>query len=172
MQAISDLESDSPDVRRAATQRVLSARDVPHDQIRAIAEKHIAGPKKGTAKDAILLLGKLNSQSSIDWLLDHLTFDVFYKEMKRPQPPADRFPAVKALIDIGLPAIDPLLARAAASSDPDFHTAAAAVLLGVLGPRGAARRLQAEAASRPTGAAPKSGLAQTLEQVRQQAALD
>jgi len=97
---------------------------------------------------------------------------VFYKEMKRPQPPADRFPAVKALIDIGLPAIDPLLARAAASSDPDFHAAAAAVLLGVLGPRGAARRLQAEAASRPTGAAPKSGLAQTLEQVRQQAALD
>src|SRR5215831_2643361 len=125
MQAISDLESDSPDARRAAKERILSARDVPHDDIRALAEKYMSGPKKGTAKDAILLLGKLNSTSSIDWLLDHLTFEVFYKETKRPQPPADRFPAVEALIDIGLPAIDPLLARAATEDDPEFHTAAA-----------------------------------------------
>ena len=171
MQAISDLESDSPEIRYAATERILSTRNVSHDEIRALAEKHLAGPKKGTAKDAILLLGKLNSQSSIGWLLDHLTFEVFYKETKRPQPPADRFPAVKALIDIGLPAIDPLLARAAIENDPEFHTAAAAVLVGVLGSRGASRRLRTEIGARPS-AGTTTGLANTLDQVRQQAAFD
>jgi HEAT repeat protein len=164
-QTMKDLESDSPEARRSAIERIVSKRDVPEEDIRALAEKHMQGPKKGTAKDAILLLGRLRSTSSVPWLLDRLTFSVFYKETKRPQPPADRFPAVQALIDIGLPSIKPVLARAAANNDPEVRVAAGAVLVGILGSRGAVTRLESEIAAAREPAA-KAALQATLDHLR------
>jgi HEAT repeat protein len=169
-EVIRELESDLPEIREAAKGQILAKRDVSQEDLRALAERHIGGPKKGTAKDAILLLGKLNAVQSIDWLVAHLDFEVFYKETKRTQLPSDRFPAAQALIDIGLPTIAPVLARVKVDDHPDVQVAAAAVLIGVLSARGAVRRLtgEIEAARDPTA---KTALGKTLDQVRLQASL-
>jgi hypothetical protein len=162
-----DLESDLPAVRKSAARALLSHRNVSHAHLRALAEKHIAGPKHGTAKDIILLLGKLNSTESIGWLIDHIDFNVFYKEVKRPQTWADRLPAAQALIDIGLPSIGPVLARAESDHRANFASAAAAVLIGILSERGAARRISAEIAA--SSAQPvKEALGKVLAAVRDQ----
>src|SRR5262249_43249154 len=129
-----DLESDSVELRKAAVERVLREKSLSVKEVRSIAEKHVAGlHKHGTAKDAILLLVKLRAVDEIPWLVSQLTFEVFYKETKRPQPPEDVFPAAQALIDIGQPSIQPVLDRVKGSGDHKIYLAAATVLRGVLG---------------------------------------
>jgi hypothetical protein len=163
-----ELESDSPKVRARAARAVLAHRNVSHAQLRALADKHIKSGKHGTAKDLILLLGKLNSIESIDWLIDHVPFSVFYKVTKRIQSIQDRQPAVQALIDIGLPSLGPLLERAKTDKRKEFPMAAAAVLIGVLSGRGAIRRLTAEIAAAPNQRI-KTALGKVLREAQYQA---
>jgi len=163
-----DLESDSPEVRRRAVRTLLAHRNVSHAQLRALADKHVKSGKHGTAKDVILLLGKLNSIESIDWLIDHIDFDVFYKETKRTQSIEDLYPAVQALIDIGLPSLGPLIERAKTDKRKELPMAAAAVLIGVLSARGAIRRLSALIAAASTQRI-KTALGRVLDEVRRQA---
>jgi len=63
-------------------------------------------------------------------LVEHMTVSVF---SKRPQVPDDLYPAVGALVDIGLPSIEPVVAKAAASDDPKVTRCAAVVVRLALG---------------------------------------
>jgi hypothetical protein len=88
--------------------------------------------RKGTAKTAIVLLGDLRSVRSVPLLVEYLSFGVFYKETKRVQTREDYFPAVRALIRIGNPSVEPVLKRAEGTDDATVLQNAALVIKGVL----------------------------------------
>jgi hypothetical protein len=159
------LDSESPHDRHAAVQAILKARNVSHDQIRAIADKYIStGTRAGTVKDVMIVLGRLRAVDQIPWLVDHLTFEAFYKDLKRFQTTEDLYPAVRALIEMGPKAIDPVLQRLATDAAPATQVAGAAVLRGVLGRAEAAERLKSAiaATSDPTARANLSAVAAQL----------
>lgn len=140
-----DLESDDQETRRVAMENVIRRRDVSHEDIKAIAERYIAeGRKGGTVRDALHLLGKLQARDQIPYLVSRLDYKVF--EMDRGRPPSieNMFPAAGALIDIGLPAIRPVLDRLRGETSEDALLAGAGVLQGVLGKKDAIARVEAE----------------------------
>jgi len=128
------LKSEREPERQAAVEAIVTYRN---DAINAaeqiIEEFGQHEDRKGTVKASILLLGKLQSQRSVPLLLDYLTFEVFYKASKRTQSVEDRFPAVQALVDIGLPSVDPVIDRIEKSKDGTVLVCAAKVLIGILG---------------------------------------
>jgi HEAT repeat protein len=129
-----ELESDSPEVRAKASEELLAKRQADIAAILRIVEKFLGDDtRRGTVKDNMLLLGKLRAVEAVGLLVRNLTFEVFYKNTKRPQTTEDLYPAVQALIDIGSPALGPVLERLAAEDDELLHRAGAAVLRGVLG---------------------------------------
>jgi hypothetical protein len=139
------LESDDAAIRRNTVEKVLRNRDMSHDDIKAIAEKYIArGKKGGTVRDCLRLLGKLQARDQIPYLVSRLEYRVF--EMERLSPPtiATTFPAAGALIDIGLPAVRPVLGRLRGETAVGALLAGAGVLRGVLGKKGAIARIEAE----------------------------
>lgn len=136
---LSELESETPNVRAAASAEVLSHRQ-PGDvaAIMRIVEKYVAeGNRQGTVKDAMMLLGKLRAIEAVPLLVRNITFQAFYKNTKRPQPPEDQFPAVAALIEIGEPSLRPVLERLAKEDGEELQLAGTSVLRGVLGKDGA-----------------------------------
>lgn len=140
-----DLESDDPETRRVAMERVLRDRDVSHEEIRAIAEKYIAeGRKGGTVRDALHLLGKLQARDQIPYLVSRLDYSVFEMDSARLPAIETTFPAAGALIYIGLPAIRPVLERLRGETSEGALLAGAGVLRGVLGKKGAIARVEAE----------------------------
>lgn len=146
---IAGLESESPEVRATAGAEVL-ARKQPGDiaEIMRVVEKYLSSDdRQGTVKDNMLLLGKLHAVDAIPLLVRNLTFEAFYKNTKRPQPPADLFPAVQALIDIGQPSVRPVLARLAAEDGEKLGIAGATVLRRILGLRDARALLSGEIAA-------------------------
>ncbi|HTX37363.1 MAG TPA: hypothetical protein VME43_20185 [Bryobacteraceae bacterium] len=146
---IAGLESESPEVRAKASAEVL-ARQQPGDiaEVMRIVEKYLkSDDRQGTVKDNMLLLGKLHALEAIPLLVQNLTFEAFYKNTKRPQPPADLFPAVQALIDIGRPSVRPVLARLAAEDGEKLGIAGATVLRRILGLRDARALLSDEIAA-------------------------
>ncbi len=142
---LADLESDDVHKRHAAMELILQKRDVSHNDIKAIAEKYIAQNRKGgTVRDALRLLGKLQAREQIPYLISRLNYRVFEGDKSRPPAIETTFPAAGALIDLGLPAIKPVLERLRHESDQDALLAGAGVLRGVLGSRGALKRVDAE----------------------------
>jgi hypothetical protein len=128
------LESESADDRRAAIAKILAGRQESNQQIADLLAKSLAAPdRKATAKDLMLLLGKLHAVEQAPLLVRSLTFKVFYKESKRPQTIEDLYPAVQALADIGAPALDPVLDRLSREDDAELERTGAAVLRDVLG---------------------------------------
>lgn len=129
-----ELEAESPDERRAAVAQILGARTGENQKVADLLAKYLAVPDRlGTAKDLILLLGKLRAVEHLPLLVQAQTVKVFYRATKRPQTIEDLYPAVQALIDIGSPAIDPVLERARRDDDEEAQRTAAAVLRGILG---------------------------------------
>ena len=103
-----DLESESPEVRLKASAAVAAARDSTIRELEALARKYVAaGDRRGTVKDVMSLMGRLRAAECVEFLVSQLTFEVYYKETKRPQTTKDLYPAVQALIDIGSPAVAP-----------------------------------------------------------------
>ena len=141
-----DLESDDPHKRRAAAGSIIKHRNVSHDEIKAIADKYIAEQRKGgTVRDSLRLLGKLQAREQIPYLLvSLLPYRVFEDDADRPPAIETTFPAAGALIDIGLPAIKPVLQRLRQENDPDALLAGAGVLRGILGRAGALKRVDEE----------------------------
>ena len=128
------LEAESPEERRAAAAKIVDMRRAQEQQIADLLAKVLAVPdREGTAKDLILLLGKLHATEQVPILVQSLTFQVFYRASKRPQTTEDLFPAVQALIDIGTPALDPVIERLQSESGGDVQRAGTAVLRGILG---------------------------------------
>jgi HEAT repeat protein len=139
-----ELESESPEIRAKASEQVLAGRKADIGAVLKVVEKYLGDDsRRGTVKDNMLLLGKLRAVEAVGLLVRNLTFEVFYKNTKRPQTIEDLYPAVQALIDTGTPSLGPVLERLAAEDDELLHRTGAAVLLGILG-RSHARALLKE----------------------------
>lgn len=148
-----ELESENQALRAQASAEILKRYQADVAAVLKIVEKYLPDPARGgTVKDSMLLLGKLRAAEAVPLLVRSLTYDVFYKNTKRPQPTEDAYPAVQALIDIGAPAIEPVLKRVSSEDDPDVHRAGAAVLRGVLGQRRARSVLHDEMQTAPAEA--------------------
>ena len=132
--ALQLLESESADDRRAAIAKIVAERQASNQQIADLLAKYLAAPERNaTAKDMMLLLGKLHAAEHVPLLVRWLTFKVFYRSTKRPQTIEDLYPAVQALADIGAPALDPVLDRLSHEDDQELERTGAAVLRDVLG---------------------------------------
>jgi hypothetical protein len=66
-------------------------------------------------------------------LVEHLTFSVFYKDVKRIQLWHEGYPCIQALSDIGFASLDPLLKQAEQTDDKDYLRCAQRVCTNVLG---------------------------------------
>lgn len=134
MDVFAKLRSVDPAVRDAATTEIMAARKETIRKCEDIVRDSIKEEdRRGTAATSILLLGKLRSQESAPLLVEYLTFEVFYKETKRPQTLEDRHPCVKALIEIGIPSVDLVLDKATKSQEARVIECSSKVLRGVLG---------------------------------------
>lgn len=159
-----DLESESPEVRASAISAIVAGRREEASKVAAVVEKYLAGSRPATVKDSMLLLGKLRASEYVPLLVRNLTFHASYKDRKRP-PGAEDTPAVQALIDIGAPALRPVLERASAEDNVAVHAAAAAVFEGVLGRPWAVALLSEQicAAERPDVRRRLEGIVHQLE---------
>jgi hypothetical protein len=114
-QALADLESEDLQIRETAVRTILSNQVLSTNvisDVEEVARKLILDDtRKGAAKATVLLLGKLKSERSIPFLVEHLTFYVPYREPGRIQPIQYAFPCTAALTDIGEPAFPAVLAR-------------------------------------------------------------
>jgi hypothetical protein len=113
-EVLGNLQSEDPAIRDAAAKTVISDPSLGTNvisNIEAIAQQFIADDqRKETSKTAILLLGKLKSERSIPFLIEHLAFYVPYRP-GRLESIRGACPCVAALIDIGEPAFPAVLAR-------------------------------------------------------------
>jgi hypothetical protein len=161
---LADLESDDVAIRHRAIEQVLAVKGVvDHRAIKAIADKYIAeGRKKGTVRDALRLLGKLQAREYIPYLVSLLPLRVHEDDSSRPPEIATTFPAAGALIDLGLPSIRPVLERLQHESDPDALLAGAGVLRKVLGRDGALKFIRAEMKTAPRDETPSLTKVQEL----------
>jgi hypothetical protein len=142
-----ELESESPEVRLKAGAAVVAARDSTIRELEASARKYLAAEeRRGTVKDLMLLMGRLRASECVEFLVSQLTFEVYYKETKRPQTTKDLYPAVQALIDIGSPAVAPTLRRLASEDGEVLQRCGGTVLREVLGPELARQALELERA--------------------------
>jgi len=137
------IKSDQPEVREAAVAAIVNFRNQAIEE----AEMIIRGfdgqdANRKIVKDAILLLGRLECQHSIPLLADRLTFFViivenvtFAKVRAGYRGPAleSVYPCVQALIDIGLPSIDPLVEKVKSDDDKTVILCAGKVIETVLG---------------------------------------
>ena len=145
---MTQLDSESPEVRARATAEILKRRDVEIDALMQLLERKLAGDdRQGTVKDVMLLLGKLRAVRAVPLLVRNLTYEAFYKNTKRPQITQDLYPAVNALIDIGEPSLNPVLERVRNEDDPTVARTGAAVIRGILGERVASILVKEEAAA-------------------------
>ncbi len=142
-----DLESADDGVRHAAVEHILHSRNVEHRYIQALAERHVQGGKGYVARDALGLLGRLQARDQIPYLVSRIDYVVPVVGISMEQLPSIErtFPAAGALIDLGLPAIKPVLERLSQVDDDDeVLIAGAGVLSGVLGRAAAIKRLRRE----------------------------
>ncbi|MFA6564601.1 MAG: hypothetical protein WCV00_22035 [Verrucomicrobiia bacterium] len=111
-EVLGNLQSDDRAIREAAAKTVIGTPSLSTNvtsDIEAIAQQFIADDKrKGTAKTAILLLGKLKSERSIPFLVNNLKFLVFRISIQTVQ---EAYPCAGALMDIGEPAFPAVFAR-------------------------------------------------------------
>jgi hypothetical protein len=139
------MRSEDIQERTAAANKLLDERGGTISALENVI-RDLAGDssRRGTVKSAIDVLGELRAEEAIPLLVQNLTLEVFYKETKRTQGVTDLFPAVGALIKIGIQSIDPVLQRSTQADDADLLRTSSAVVRGVLGPELAKARVQLE----------------------------
>jgi HEAT repeat protein len=161
------LKSEDSKERDNAAALLLQERAASVKELEAIVRGYMRdGQRKGTVKTAIDLLGEFRSAYSVPLLVDTLTFGVFYKETKKPQPPEDFFPSVGALIKIGMPSIEPVLEKAKKADDEQVSRNAALVLKGVLGSTLGRKKLELDLA-KESDQVKKQKLSRLLELIPQ-----
>jgi hypothetical protein len=162
---LTELDSEDVATRQAAMAAILKARQEGDNEIATLLEQRVQAPdRQGTVKDCMLLLGRLHATVHVPLLVNHLTFEAFYKNTKRPQTLEDLHPAIPALIDMGSPSIQPVLDRVEAEDGEILQRAGAAVLRGVLGKRRAILIVEDEQKRAPPPA--QARLARVLEFLR------
>jgi len=167
MDVFARLRSEDPAIRDTAAAEIMAARGTTIRKCEEIVRDSIRDENhKGTTKTSILLLGKLRSQESVPLLVEHLPYEVFYKDTKRPQIFEDRCPCVKALIEIGVPSVDRVVEKTKKSRDEKVTRCAAAVLRGVLG-AGAGRAYVQEKMARTADVTEKEGLMRILKAIQE-----
>lgn len=126
--------------RDMAAKSIIADREKTIGQLEDVVKQGVDNPnKKEAAKTAMILLGKLRADDAAPLLALHLSFFVMEDRWKREglQPPSGRalYPAMDALINIGLPSVDALLWKVAnADTDnPKDDDLTVYVLLHVLG---------------------------------------
>jgi len=128
------LSSEDPRERAVGARSALEKRAASVRAAMAVVKRFAPDPERGgTARDAMRLLGEMRAAEAIPVLVEHMTVSVFYKSSKRPQVPDDAYPAVGALVDIGLPSIEPVVAKAVGSDDPKVTRCAGVVVRLALG---------------------------------------
>ncbi len=158
---VTKLDSEDPASRQAAMTAILKTRGEEDKQIAALVERYVAAAdRQGTVKDCMLLLGHLHATAYVPLLVKHLTFKAFYKDTKRPQALEDVYPAVPALINMGVSSIQPVIERLEKEDGEPLQLTGAAVLRGVLGQSWAV--LIVEDAQAHAAAPAKGRLAQIL----------
>jgi hypothetical protein len=142
------LNSDSSAERRAAVREILKRRNVAHDQLRALVDRYIGtGSRHETIYDVMVLLGRLRAIELIPWFLGHLTYRSSSWIIRDGATPDRVYPAVAALIEIGAPALKPMLARLASHGDEETRAVIETFLRKVLGKYEAIERVTRELAS-------------------------
>jgi hypothetical protein len=136
---LDQLRSPNPEERERAARGILRLKSKIKDRrdlinaIENIARDFIAVKERaGSAKTAISLLGDLQSVDSIPFLLENLTFHVFYKEAKRAQDISDAYPCSGALIAIGAPSLGPVISKAEETDDKLTLRIAAWIVMKIL----------------------------------------
>lgn len=141
---IAQLRSDDPKIREEAVREILRTRqEMIADIENVVRDFKGDDARESTVKVAITLLGKLRSIESLPLLVDSLTF--FSPETKSIRNPDSYFPCINALIEIGYPAVDPLLKKVKESDDEDAMRCAAFTLKRMLGKTVAALCIQSHA---------------------------
>jgi hypothetical protein len=166
MDVFEKLQSEDTVTRDAATAEIMAARKEMLQKCEAIVKQFISDEnRKGTVKTSILLLGKLRLQESVPFLVEHMTFAVFYKETKRLQDVEDLYPCVEALIQIGVPSVVPVVDKTKKNKDDEtVIICSSTVLREVLGADIAKSYLEREIA-RERGAKEKEGLSRLLKAI-------
>jgi hypothetical protein len=136
---LDQLRSPNPEDRENAAREILRSKSKIKDRrdlsnaIENIARDFIVVKERaGSAKTAICLLGDLQAIESIPFLLENLTFYVFYKEAKRAQEIGDAYPCAGALIGIGTPSLDPIITKTEETDDEDTNRIASWVVMKIL----------------------------------------
>ena len=128
------LESQLVSDRETAVKELLQLRNKAIARCEDIIRSYVAeNDRKGTVASAVSLLGDLRSESSVPLLVENITFEVFYKDTKRPQAFEDRYPCVQALGKIGFFSIEPVLKKTTGQNDDLSISCGAVVCRIVLG---------------------------------------
>lgn len=99
-----------------------------------ILEGSDSDDKALAAKTSCWLLGRFRSREAVPVLVDKLTLSIPREDdFVRMAGLADRYPCAAALIEIGLPAIDPVVAKAEQSDDNEVMKVSCIVIQRVLG---------------------------------------
>lgn len=137
---VAQLRSTNQKEREEAARAILQAKSQIQNrrdlvvEIEGIAKEFVVDRTRfGSAKSAISLLGELQAIESVPFLVENLTFKVFYKRTKRLQTIDDLYPCAGALVKIGLPSIDALFARIEGTDNETAMRVAAFVVARVLG---------------------------------------
>jgi len=128
------LSSSDANQRAETAQRIRARRFQTVSALYQVATRALRDPSQElSAKTAMLLLGELGGKEAIPLLLDNIKFTVRAPASGLRGGYFRTMPAVDALIDIGLPSLDPLVKRVADSDDEVTRERAAIVVAQVLG---------------------------------------
>jgi len=128
------MRSDNQAERETASQAILEKRTRTIGDLEKIVREFVGDEtRKGTAKTAIVLLGKLRATEAVPLLADNINVYVFYKSTKRTQSPEDAFPCVGALTGIGKPSIPAMINNLATSEVEKVRELSARVIRNVEG---------------------------------------
>lgn len=128
------LRSENQTERKAASRAILEQRARTIGELEKIVRDFVGEEsRKGSAKTAVVLLGKLRAVEAVALLAENISVYVFYKSTKRIQSLEDAFPCVGALSEIGKPSIAAMIGNLASSEDEKVRELSARVILNVEG---------------------------------------
>ncbi len=126
--------------RDAAAKNIVADRDKTIAQLEEVVKQDVGDPnKQEAAKSAMILLGQLRADGAAPLLASHVSFLVMedrwnHVGLQLPTP-QQFFPAVGALIQIGVPAVDSLIYQASQTDNRKDDHWTNYVLVEVLGER-------------------------------------
>ena len=120
--------------REQASREILKDRQSVIEELQTVVREYVQkDDRKGTAKTAIVLLGKLRSVESVPLLVENLALWVPWTVAGRPQTTEDSLPCVGALIEIGMPSVGPVVEMVQKAGDKTTTRCGAYVVKKILG---------------------------------------